>query len=171
MLRVVDHDALGDLQVQSRRVQARRHQRLPDIVTEARFAELTRRDVDADREAVRVRHRRLPLLTLAARLDQHVAADLIDQPGLLGDADELVGGDHAPHRVIPAQQRFDADLRTAAQVDDGLIAKHELIALQRALYASEVCAACPHWPYRNKISPTPKAVYSCSGPWSATRIR
>ena len=40
---------------------------------------------------------------------QHPARQRLDQPGLLGDGNELVGRHQAAQRVLPAHQRFDPD--------------------------------------------------------------
>ena len=49
----------------------------------------------------------LPGAALAERLLEHVQGERLDQPGLLGERDELVRSDQAARRVVPAQQRLD----------------------------------------------------------------
>ena len=44
-----------------------------------------------------------------AGLAQHPVADRVDQPGFFGDRDEDAGRDQAVRRMMPAQQRLDAD--------------------------------------------------------------
>ena len=51
----------------------------------------------------------LPLDQLLARLLEHPGADGDDEPGLLGQGDELVGADQAPLGVLPAHERLGAD--------------------------------------------------------------
>jgi hypothetical protein len=55
-----------------------------------------------------------------AGLPQHPAAELGDQRRLLGQRDELDGGDVAEQRVPPAQQRLDGHRALHRDVDDGL---------------------------------------------------
>ena len=55
-----------------------------------------------------------------AGLAQHPAAELGDERGLLGQRDELDGGDVAEQGVPPAQQRLDGDGALQDDVDDGL---------------------------------------------------
>ncbi len=56
-----------------------------------------------------VRTSRLPPLRLPARLLDHPRADRHDEPGLLGDVDELAGHEQPALGMVPSQQRLDAD--------------------------------------------------------------
>ena len=68
-----------------------------------------------------------PRRGLAAGLAEHPLADLDDQPALLGDRDEAGGGDRAELRVLPAQQRLDAEHpRGVGEHDLGLVGEREL---------------------------------------------
>src|SRR5690606_13549598 len=54
-----------------------------------------------------------------------------NDPGLLGDGNELFGGYQAPLGMPPAQQRFGADDAAGMQVDLRLVAQHQLATVQR----------------------------------------
>jgi hypothetical protein len=43
------------------------------------------------------------------RAFEHPAGELLHQPGGLGDAQELGRGQHPPLRVVPADERLEAD--------------------------------------------------------------
>ena len=81
-----------------------------------------------------------PLGSLAGRvppgkhrchLDHHPVADLVDDPGLLGNADEVVGRDHAAGRMLPAQQGLGPGHSARREAELGLQGEHELAALNR----------------------------------------
>ena len=78
-----------------------------DVADEVVVVELMRRHVDADADDSRVRDRRAPVHRLAARFVEHVAADVDDEAGFLGDRDELVGADEPSGRVLPAHEGFE----------------------------------------------------------------
>ena len=63
-------------------------------------------DVDGDRELVAGA---VPGGELLQRLAQHEARERLDQPGLLGERDELPGRQQALLGVQPAHERLDAD--------------------------------------------------------------
>jgi hypothetical protein len=56
-------------------------------------------------------------------------AEGLDEPGRLGDGDELVGGDGAVLTMVPAQQRLDPDHPSARQLDLGLVVHGQLAVL------------------------------------------
>src|SRR3954471_22526353 len=58
-------------------------------------------------------------------------ADRDDQAAVLGDRHEASGGDHAVHRVLPAQQRLDAEQAAVVERDLGLVVQRELAAGER----------------------------------------
>ncbi len=64
-----------------------------------------------------------------ARLAHHPAAQGNDEPGLLGEGDELVGVHQSPGGVVPANQRFERHDVEGAQRDYGLVAQLELTLL------------------------------------------
>src|SRR5581483_7806690 len=70
---------------------------------------------------------------LAARLRQHPLAEGLDEPGLLGDGDELHRVDESPRRVGPPHQCLDADDLAVAQRALGLVVDHELALVQGAV--------------------------------------
>ena len=78
------------------------------------------------------RHALLPHGVVAAHLVQHPRADVEDEARFLRERDELRRGDVAVTRQAPAQQRLGADDLAARQVDLGLVADEELVAVERA---------------------------------------
>ncbi len=62
-----------------------------------------------------------PLGHGCARFGQHEVADLVDHAHLLGDGDELVGGDRAVFGVMPPRQRLHLDDLAAPDIGDRLI--------------------------------------------------
>ena len=74
---------------------------------------------------------------LAAGLGHHPLAQAEDEPGLLGERDEMAGEQAAMARVVPPHQRLDAPGPPAAETDDRLVVERELVPLdgerQRAL--------------------------------------
>ena len=84
---VVHHHAFGDLELQQLRRHAARGQRVVDVPQQILVRELPRREVD------RHRQRRQPLPppghVLRAGGLQHPASDRNDQPGFLGERNEL----------------------------------------------------------------------------------
>ena len=67
----------------------------------------------------------------AAGAAQHELAELDDEAGLLGQRNEVDGGDQAALRMIPAQQRLEGDDAIAGDVADRLVVGLEFVALQR----------------------------------------
>ncbi len=127
--------ALGQLQGQQlRRDPAALHgpaHRVPDGAA----LELRHGDVDRHRQAGQALL--MPGGDLCARRPQDPLADLDDEPGLLGDGDELVGREDAELRMAPAQQRLGAGDLAAGDLHFRLVEQHEL-ALRRS-----PCACCP----------------------------
>ncbi len=107
-------------------------QRLGDDAREDRLEQLPARDVDGHRQAVRLAER-APLGQLAAGLAQHESPERRDQPGLLGDGDELVGRHHVPVGVAPAGQRLEAVQAAVGRVRDRLVGDAEADAVDRRL--------------------------------------
>jgi hypothetical protein len=62
----------------------------------------------------------------------HPFADVEDEARLLGERNEHSRGDITVSRQPPAQQRLGADHAAVAHIDLGLVANHELVALDRA---------------------------------------
>ena len=72
---------------------------------------------------------RRPGRHLAAGLVQHPGAERDDEPGLLGQREELQRGHHAAVGMLPPHQRLDAGDRPVAEVDHRLIGDAQLPAL------------------------------------------
>ena len=68
---------------------------------------------------------------------QDVAGERADQPGVLGERDELVGKDQAALGVLPAHQGLGADDLAGADADLGLVVQDELAAVQRPAQVPE----------------------------------
>ena len=81
-----------------------------DVGHDVALVDLLEREVDGHGRCV-ARHGGEHARGVAAALAQDPAADRDDEPGLLGDRDELVGRHHAALGVVPAQQRLDARRR------------------------------------------------------------
>jgi len=105
-----------------------------------------------------------------ARLAQDPRAERVDQAGLLGDRDELVGGrTAAERRVRPAQQRLDPDDLAGRELGDGLGDEVQLAAVpgRRAARASissrrrRLRLPCT-WPRRWRLPPSSLAAYIAS---------
>ena len=103
------------------------------LVDDLGTRELTRRQVHGHVERRLHRELALQLDRVAARLAEHPAADRDDQPGLLGERDELERLHDAAVGVDPADQRFDAGDPARVQLDHRLVVQDELVVLERAL--------------------------------------
>ncbi len=68
----------------------------------------------------------VPTCHRGACLVEHPPSDRDDHPRLLGDGDEPIRLDDTEGRVIPAQERFEADDLLRLQPDDRLVDEHEL---------------------------------------------
>ncbi|MDQ3774896.1 MAG: hypothetical protein M3461_11300 [Pseudomonadota bacterium] len=96
--------------------------------TKASWAQLARGEVDGypgAREALPA-----PGRGLLARAREDPSSDGYDEPGLLGDGDELRGGDEPALRVPPAQQRLDTGDRQGPEIEQRLIVQRQLATLQ-----------------------------------------
>src|SRR6185312_6222445 len=74
----------------------------------------------------------LPRAALLAGLAQHAFADGQDQARLFGQRDEASRRDQALLRMLPAQQRFEADDAARLQARLRLVVHGQLVALERA---------------------------------------
>ena len=92
------------------------------------MADLPGRDVDADDAA---QPRGAPLGELPARLVDHPRADRLDQPGGLGERDELARRQQAARRVRPAHERLVPAQRAVPEALDGLVVQAQLAADER----------------------------------------
>jgi hypothetical protein len=125
-----DH-ALGDLQREPRSIHAVIPQYLLHVLDESRLGDLALRDVDAHREPVVSQAQILPGPKLPACLVEHPAAQLDDQPGVLGMGDEVHGVNRAPVGMVPAGQHLEAGEAAGSQRDDRLVEDVELVRLNR----------------------------------------
>ncbi|OIQ76602.1 hypothetical protein GALL_417180 [mine drainage metagenome] len=124
---VVEHDALGQLELEPGGVGAGRVDRAQHAVDETGVGELPRADVD--REHALARRRPLaPRRNARAGGVEHPLAELDDQAGLLGHRDELTRREQAAHRVVPAQQGLGPD-DGARAVELRLVVQLELAEL------------------------------------------
>ena len=79
-----------------------------DHLVEAQVGELAAGDVDGHRHVVGDQPRLVPGRELRARAVEDELAERPDQPGLLGDRDELGGGDARAVGLGPARERLEA---------------------------------------------------------------
>ena len=123
-LQIAEQRAFGEFEFQAVGVEVGFRKHAFDQLDEVGAAELQRRDVDGDGQPG-------PGAAVEAGAPQHIFAELDDQPGVLGDRNELRRRDRADRRMVPARQRLDADDIVAAGVDDRLIGRGQLAALDR----------------------------------------
>ena len=114
----------------SRRWQAGLLQHRAHVGDQVGFAGLPDGQVDADERRV-VAEPVQPAPGLRARGAQHPPAQRDDQAGLLGEFDEPVRAEPAEFRVLPADQRLDADGPLVAEPDQRLVVDVELLAVHR----------------------------------------
>ena len=69
----------------------------------------------------------MPFGGLPTRLDEHPAADRYDQPGVLGEGDELVRRDETAGGVLPADEGLDPSDGVRVEIEDGLVGEEELV--------------------------------------------
>ena len=132
--RVGDDRALGDLQHQAIAGELPLLQEGRHVVRQRLLVEVPHRKVDRNRQPVAVG---VPLLDLAERLVEHELRDRVDQPGLLGQRDEVEGRHESARRVTPADQRLDARQRARAHVHLRLVVQHELALRDRTRQLGE----------------------------------
>jgi hypothetical protein len=73
----------------------------------------------------------VPFRKLAAGLDEAPAAEAPDQPGLLGERDELSRWDEAVARVLPARERLEALDLARRERQRRLVVELELVVRDR----------------------------------------
>ena len=105
-----------------------RGEQLRDLLGEARVEERAGGEVDGDRQVVA---ERAPGGDALERGAEHGRGERDDQPGLLGDRDELGRVDDAQLGVLPAGERLHADDPARAQLGLRLVGEHQLAALDR----------------------------------------
>ena len=99
--------ALGQLERERLGRQARLAQRRLDVAGQLAARDLARRHVDRHVQLLRPGQLAAPARELGAGGAQHVAAELGDQPALLGDGDEHGRRDRAALGMHPAGERLD----------------------------------------------------------------
>jgi hypothetical protein len=130
LLGVGHQHALGHLQAEPVGRHPGLAEHLGDRGRQVGPVELADRDVDGHLDRVGDARGR-PGHRLPAGLLDHPAAERHDQPGALGDRDEIERRDQPAGRVLPADQRLEADHPVAGQLDGRLVVQLELAALQR----------------------------------------
>ena len=106
--RLLDQDALGDLQAQVDRVEAGAGDHLGDVGGEVAVGDLAGGEVDGDVERAGVGAQLVPFEDLAGGAVLDPAADRLDQATVLGDRDEVTRIEQAAAAVAPADQRLEA---------------------------------------------------------------
>lgn len=88
------------------------------------------REIDAQHQGRPGGVGRLPRLQLEAGRAEHEQAERLDEPGVLGEGDDVARGHEPELRVCPAQQRFEAGDRSAGEGDDRLEMNVDLVVLE-----------------------------------------
>ncbi len=127
--RLLDQDALGDLESQVLGVEPGAGKDLRDRGGEIPVGDLAGREIDGDVEGPGVRPLPVPLEHLAAGGFLDPAPDRLDQPAVLGDGDELGGFEQPAMRVPPPDQRLEAGDLATGKGDHGLVVKEQLLAV------------------------------------------
>ena len=131
-LDVGEQRGLGDLQPQRVGRDAGLGEHVGDEAGEGRVDDLAGADVDRQRAVGERQLPRPPPGELGERVAQDRRPDLVDQPGLLGHRQELVGRQQAALGVQPAGQRLEAGDVAGRQLDDRLEVRDDLAALEAA---------------------------------------
>ena len=143
-VRVGHEDRLGDLERQVRGLEAGLGERVVDVGDHVGVLELLRGEVDRHRERRVVRAQALQRARRAAPLAQDPAADRDDEPGLLGEGDEVARGDEPALGVAPAHERLDPGDRAVVEPHDRLVVQLELVVDERALQVGAQLEAGEH---------------------------
>ncbi|MNJ33764.1 hypothetical protein D3C77_284540 [compost metagenome] len=120
-----EQQAFGQLQFQQVRRQGFFLEDIGDRGDQVRVGELLGREVDCHLQVAQAFAAQA--LAHAAGLAGDPFADGDDQAGFFSHADELVRADHALLRVVPAQQRLQAQQAAAAQAQLGLVEHVQLV--------------------------------------------
>ena len=123
--------ALGDLERERGGVERRARERIRHLEGETLARELLCGDVHADTE------RRVAALApdrcLTACRIEDMTAEREDEPGLLGERDEVARKHEPAIRVLPTHERLDTDDAAVLQRDDRLVVDVELVGEDSAL--------------------------------------
>ena len=129
-LGLVHHDALGDLELEGRRIETRLGQDRVDLIEEIGLGELAGGQVDRHHQRRPARSRVAPSPRLAAGRLEDPPAERHDQAGLLGQRDERERRDQAAIGMLPADERLEPDDPVGRQVDQRLVVDTQLAALE-----------------------------------------
>ena len=132
-LEVGEDRGLGDLEHQPGRRHAGRGHGGQHPRGEVRLRQVARRDVH--RHAGRCRNGHAGEVAQCA--PHHPVGERLDQPRALSQRQEGVGVDQAVARMVPAQQRLDADDAAVVQAQLGLVVQHELVEVHGALQLTD----------------------------------
>ena len=116
---VMDQHRLGDFDLEPLWRQARGGECARDPQRQRRRLQLDRRDVDGQPDM------RRPAGGLGTGGLHDPVAEFVDQPGVLGNRDELRRGNHAAFRMAPAQQRLAARHLAAREIQQRLVVEFE----------------------------------------------
>ena len=118
---VVKQGAFGDFQNQARGVDAAGDHRVPQLRQGQRIGDLTRGDIQRDRE---VEAEQAPFVQLTAGGFQGPGADVANQARFLGQGNEVEGILEFPLLGDPARHHLQADQTAVAQPDHRLEVGH-----------------------------------------------
>ena len=110
-------------------VELMRREAVAHVLDDVAVVEITARHVDRYAQAVAVRDLALQARQVRAGALQHPLRHRHDLPGLFGERNEIGRHHEAARRVAPAHQRLDADEVPRTQIDDGLVVRLELAAI------------------------------------------
>ena len=123
--------ALGHLEAEPARVHGGLGESGRGRIDDVPACELPRGQVDRYPDVAVERAGRLPARVVAARLGQDPAAERVDHPGVLGDADELAGRDKAALRVLPAHERLEPCHAARRELYLRLVGDPKLVLVER----------------------------------------
>nr|WP_228430773.1 hypothetical protein [Baekduia soli] len=126
-LGVLGDHALGDLDLQPRGRDAVLGQQRRDVGGQVAVQQVARGEVDRH---LKVQPLAVPGVELGQGLVEHRQRQRRDEAGVLGDGDELVGGQQAVDGVVPAHERLDAADVAGAQLGLRLEEDLELAEVQ-----------------------------------------
>ena len=103
---------------------------------------------------------------LLAGLAQHPGAERHDQPGALGDRDEVGRRDEAAGRVLPADQRLGAVHPAGDEVEDRLVEQVQLVPDDRVVQLAAEPGVVDHVLAHPRLEPGPGRL--AGRPWPRT---
>ena len=127
-LGVLQQRRFGELDGEVLGFDARSLERLLDVAHEIWIDDLLRGNVDADRDVGIAGG--VPAGDLIAGLAQDESADRHDQPGFLGNRDELDRFDYASGTVVPTEERLERLDPAGLEIHQRLVSHRELVVLK-----------------------------------------